>query len=490
MNAGFNRRQLLEGAGSYLMARGVAAQRSAAARQSMPDVVVVLPGIMGSVLQKDGKVVWAVSGSAILRVLRDASGTASTLTVRGDSEEADDLGDGIVPTRLIADTQILPGFWKVDGYTGLSAALKSAFDLREGENYFEFAYDWRRDNRAAARRLARLSSDWLKTWRQRSGNKNAKLLILAHSMGGLVARYFVECLEGWRSTRRLITFGTPFRGSLNALDILSNGLSTGGVEIESFSRMARSFTSIYQLLPRYPCYDAGGGLVRIGETKGIPNMNSELAGGALAFHHEIDACAERNRKGSDYLASLRIHPIVGTYQKTLQSARLVNGRVQMLSTHPSAPLDGDGTVPQVSAIPIEESGDDAVYVSQKHASLQNTPAILDHIMKLLATKDLSNIRAAPDIQAVQLSLEVGDVHSTAEHISVLVTSSGEVEVLSTVVEAADTHAVVQRVEMRRSENNSFSMELSPLTEGVYRIRVESKPGGASVADVFAVFDVR
>jgi pimeloyl-ACP methyl ester carboxylesterase len=43
-------------------------------------------------------------------------------------------------------------------------------------------------------------------------SRTPKLILVGHSMGGLVARYFLECLEGWRDTRRLVTFGTPYRG--------------------------------------------------------------------------------------------------------------------------------------------------------------------------------------------------------------------------------------------------------------------------------------
>ena len=56
------------------------------------------------------------------------------------------------------------------------------------------------------------------------GSPDAKLVLVGHSMGGLVARYFLECLDGWRDTRRLVTFGTPYRGSLNALNFLVHGL--------------------------------------------------------------------------------------------------------------------------------------------------------------------------------------------------------------------------------------------------------------------------
>ena len=46
-------------------------------------------------------------------------------------------------------------------------------------------------------------------------------------MGGLVARYFIEALGGWEVTRALITFGTPYRGSVNAIDFLAHGFKKG-----------------------------------------------------------------------------------------------------------------------------------------------------------------------------------------------------------------------------------------------------------------------
>jgi pimeloyl-ACP methyl ester carboxylesterase len=61
-------------------------------------------------------------------------------------------------------------------------------------------YDWRRDNRVAARRLKEQTNRWLGEWRREQ--PDAKLILVGHSMGGLVARYFLECLEGWRDTRR------------------------------------------------------------------------------------------------------------------------------------------------------------------------------------------------------------------------------------------------------------------------------------------------
>jgi triacylglycerol lipase len=58
-----------------------------------------------------------------------------------------------------------------------------------------------------------------------------KVDIVAHSMGGLIAYYYVKKLGGHRAVRKLITLGTPFRGTWAALlgtamfGLLSRGVS-------------------------------------------------------------------------------------------------------------------------------------------------------------------------------------------------------------------------------------------------------------------------
>ena len=125
----------------------------------MPDVVVLLPGITGSVLQKNGKDVWGPSGGAILRALMSGGKSIRDLALGGaDDPNVDDLGDGVTAPALVPDVRLIPGFWKIDGYTKVRETLSRMFSLTLGENYFELPYDWRRDNRVAARRLAPDSS--------------------------------------------------------------------------------------------------------------------------------------------------------------------------------------------------------------------------------------------------------------------------------------------------------------------------------------------
>ena len=210
---------------------------------------------------------------------------------------ADDLGDGI--DRYPGHPRHPPHPRAVEDrrLRKVAKTIRDEFDIQPGVNFFEFPYDWRRDNRVHARRLARESRDWLKTWRERSGNDDAKLVLIAHSMGGLICRHFLEMLDGWKDTRLLITFGTPYRGSLNALDFIVNGMKKklGPVTLLNLTELVRSFTSVYQLLPIYPCVDPGNGtLARVTEVDSIPGLIPERAADALAFHRAIREAVEEH----------------------------------------------------------------------------------------------------------------------------------------------------------------------------------------------------
>ena len=121
-------------------------------RLPVDDVVVLLPGILGSVLERDGKEVWALSRGAAFRGLMSLGGSIKDLRLGDDDPDVDDLGDGVRATRLMPDVHLIPGFWKIDGYGKIKRWLFDRFDFEDGVNWFDFPYDWRRDNRVAARR--------------------------------------------------------------------------------------------------------------------------------------------------------------------------------------------------------------------------------------------------------------------------------------------------------------------------------------------------
>lgn len=106
------------------------------------DLVIVLPGISGSVLAKDGKEVWGASTAAIWKIVTIGGGSIRSLAIKGvDDASLDDLGDGVKATGLVQDLRIIPGLWKIDGYTGLVNRLQSSLQLEPGRSLFEFAYE-------------------------------------------------------------------------------------------------------------------------------------------------------------------------------------------------------------------------------------------------------------------------------------------------------------------------------------------------------------
>ena len=336
------------------------------------DMVIVLPGITGSVLQKDSRPLWAISGRSIWDVVRTSGSSLEALQLNNDDPNVDDLGDGITATSVMDDFHLVPGLIKiVDGYTQLRKLIVERFEVIPGRledekpaNYFEFPYDWRRDNRVAARQLKALIDRKLPAWRTFSGAKDAKVLLIAHSMGGLICRYYLEVLnredrgrENWRDCKALITFGTPYRGSVKALKCLTEPYKKLFVDLTG---ALRSFTSMYQLLPIYEAVKVGDEYKRARDVDGIPGIARERAAAGDSFYREIDDAVEARKGNADFQEhGYKIIPIVGTRQPTFQSAELANGRLTV--THalpkivPSILWDGDGTVPRASATPLELS---------------------------------------------------------------------------------------------------------------------------------------
>lgn len=455
-------------------------------KQPMKDIVVVLPGILGSALEKDGKAIWDMSPGAAVRALFTLGGSVKDLTLDGDDHTADDLGDGVRATRLLPDLHLLPGLWKIDGYGAITKRLQAQFDLIPGENYFEFAYDWRRDNRVAARKLARMSHDWLKAWREKTGNDDAKLVLLAHSMGGLVSRAFLELEDGWRDTRTLITFGTPYRGSLNAATFIANGFKKkiGPLTVVDLTEMLRSLTSVYQLLPIYPCIDDGGDVpVRPADATAFPHLDTGRAGEALAFHRAIEAAVSQHSTETAYVeGGYRIEPVVGTDQPTLNSGKVDGDRLVMSRSIDGERLLGDGTVPRPSAHPQEsDDASDAVFSGEPHASIQNQKGVLDHVAGLMTVGalDLGRYRKP----ALRLGLMLDDIWEADVGAELIVETDEPAEEISVEVIDAATSEVVTRVAETGSGAERI-VQIPGVPPGAYRVRVGSPD--ISVTDIVLV----
>jgi hypothetical protein len=311
-------------------------------------------------------------------------------------------------------------------------------------------------------------------------------------MGGLVSRYYLEVLGGWPDCKALFTFGTPYRGSLNVVEFLANGYKQAFLDV---TEVVRSLTAAYQLIPRYKVLQIGNDFYRIAESPvAVPNIDRDRALDALKFHNEIDDAADVNWKNMVYRNSCITCPIVGIVQPTKQSAKLVNGVITTSETLPTwlanRPTlgDGDGTVPQVSAIPAQMKDIDTLafadYIAESHGALQNQPNTLLNLLKRIQsaqTASLEDARGAIEsvvprgrqgIHGIGLALD--DLYLLNEPIAMSAKVGAGATFTTLTAEISDvsqeTPSIVRNFE---AKNDGWVLTTEHLAPGTYRVKVQT-----------------
>ena len=366
-----------------------------ASRAKFGDLVIVVPGMLGSRLNHNGVPLWG-DARTFLEWIRTHGADLGKLSIGADDPSLEDLGDGIVPDGLIDGFLVVGRFLKVGGYGALARALQKDLPLKLGENLQLFAYDWRRDLRVSTRRLATKAEGWLQAWRNRSGNRDAKIVLICHAMGAVIARAFADVEKGWPTIRTIISIGAPFLGSIRALDLLYFGVDfqSYGLPLQDLTSMARTLTSVYQLLPTYPAIRTFTGEIVSPFDIRIPTFEQQKIDRARQFHRDLVDWHAKNRLAEGY-AEMVSKSIIGVGQPTVEVARLLpNGTLAIDREAPDDAHDGDGTVPRFSAEAPAANAFEGhwFYVPQTHGMLVADPTVHAHIFDIL---DERNGRRGP-----------------------------------------------------------------------------------------------
>lgn len=192
--------------------------------------VVFLPGIMGSELRNSvtGDRVWPPSLISLVRKNVDVE----TL-----------LSDQLEATRPISS--VTP-FYSV--YRSILKDIESCGYTLDGSErrFIPFAYDWRKSNVISASALSNTLN---------AQESFDEIVLIGHSMGGLVLRYLLESGEfdqqPWFSkVTQLITLGTPQLGASTALKQLTGKASNLGLSANNVKRLVSDprYPSAYQLV--------------------------------------------------------------------------------------------------------------------------------------------------------------------------------------------------------------------------------------------------
>jgi pimeloyl-ACP methyl ester carboxylesterase len=196
--------------------------------------LVFIPGILGTRLcDEQNNLIW---------------GGLSSLSNFGQIDLLADQPRNLHKCGLIKTIVSLGPFWQADIYTPLLTHL-GTIGYHEGTNLIIFDYDWRQSNETTADDLAAFLTN-------HKDLQNRDFDILAHSMGGLVARLLVKRHSAMTSSiKRIITMGTSFQGTGRALEVVAKGWGPipnflAG-RMKTIRRTALSFPSLYELFPSY-----------------------------------------------------------------------------------------------------------------------------------------------------------------------------------------------------------------------------------------------
>lgn len=339
------------------------------------------------------------------------------------------------------------GVWKLDPilhtYDDLFESLE-ANGYTKNKNLFEFPYDWENSNKISAIEL-KTKIDSIT-----SDTKISKVDLIAHSMGGLMARQYIEGDNYGNNVDNLITLGTPHHGSPKAYLKWEAGegffswkdrLAKHHFKMEAshsgysniFSYIQERILSVKELLPDYDyLFDVAQNSLR-----------------SYSDNYPINTFLEDLNSGTNLekLKSVNFTNIVGVLnnaQSTISKIRVVNSTVaeRWANGMPENFYDGstdqgleygkgDETVPEISAenIPADKllktnsTHDNLPTVSQcailfeltgKTSCVKITKIHIPNILLFNVFSPIDIQVVAPDGKRAGKNFETGEIYNEIE----------------------------------------------------------------------------
>ena len=488
-------------------------------------LIVVVPGIGGSVLYDDqGRPVWGDARRRVVRLL--------AYPERLSLEQVPVL----YPTALMASAGHIPPF-RLHGYDGLVRGLRNGLDVdrlvrvdtaapmvpgywRDLEaDVVLFPYDFRYGVRRAAEQLAEELG--VRLAGLRAGQRERRVIVVGHSMGGLVARYWAALPGQARMCRAVITVGTPHQGAPKALDWVINGARVGpgpvrgvtGRLLAKITDVLRGWQAVYDLLPIYRAVrddsDPGGGTVlRPAELAG------RLAGGFVtspAYGDGVQDAARLHEQIKRFWTGLDparppVVPFLARDHGTPNAAFLRDGTLVVTDMdpdwQPNAGWRGDGTVPAISAVPAElqDRRELERAVTHRHTAMASAGEVIQAIRAL--TGDAGPVRGDESERLrPRLGLDLTDTAVFGDAVTVTarltdparagIRHSGDRVAVWLTAEPADHSMDAARMPMRPGEEG-WTAAFTPSVAGAWRVTVEvtglAGQAAPRIGDVIGVID--
>ena len=339
--------------------------------------VVVIHGIMGGELSAidsagDKDQIW-------IKAISILSGRLDLLRL------ADDGLSGFNPAYDLHASGILKRT-----YGDLLLKLSLNWDTRA------FWFDWRKDLNIAADELAAKITGWF--------GEDTPLHIVAHSMGGLVARTFIKKYgKRWkrmwdsqskgRAGGRLIMLGTPNHGSFAIPQVITGiekmvGLLTMADRFHSRAQLLEifnSFVGTYQMLPSHIIMPSLSALYD------SATYANQRFGNLRVPQSHLDAARKHHEFLQDVVDPERMRYIAGYNQLTYSNITDL-GRINSKDAYETT-LMGDGRVPHQLGRLTDRDGTqvETYYVDEVHGNLPVNETVLDSLEELLEKGETSKL---------------------------------------------------------------------------------------------------
>jgi hypothetical protein len=272
-----------------------------------------------------------------------------------------------------------PNNLRPDGYIGLSYSKAARAWRRRRFMVHEFSYDWRLPLAVSARRL----DDFLRA--RRRARPQARLALVCHSMGSLVASIYARDTPDWRDyVHHAVFAGGPLGGSFAIMEMLSGewpfvmklASISQGTSLQEMRQMGATFPGALEMLPH-------------------PALFTRSDADVEKLYHP-SAYAPFARPGADWLrasrrvkADLRDSPLFGRATCLVCVDRPTAGSFITTTTgearHSPLLVRGDGTVAATSAL---LTGVPAYKVDFEHGELLKDPKVIQAVPDLLTTGDI------------------------------------------------------------------------------------------------------
>jgi pimeloyl-ACP methyl ester carboxylesterase len=442
------------------------------------DAIVIIPGIMGSTLVETatGDTVWGLDPGSYADAWTRGRGLRALLLT--DDERAGRYGR-ISASGLLRAPAWAPVLRGVEPYTALVEAVTRV--VGDPAAVLEFGYDWRLPVEYHAARLAECADRHLDAWLAhprheqvravRPDGRPGQLVLVAHSMGGLVVRAMAAIPGAMERVRAVVTLGTPFEGAAKAAVILNSGRGAPvPLPHRRLRRLAATLPGLHELLPTYRCVDEGDDVRRL-----TPDDVAALGGDrGLA-----EAAAEMHARTAG--VTLPGHEVViGDAQRTAQTLRLGTGVVTEgyydFEVHSDGdlvrdgdgilrrvPAFGDGTVPARSATP---TGPRALPLPQQHGSLARTADAIGIVRAAILGRHLGGRLGEGDV-----GIRTPDLVRPGQEWPVLVDGVKAPDATCTVYDAATNQLIESEYPLHLRDGQVQATVTLP-APGLYRVSVD------------------